>query len=153
MSEPAESAATATSRAGATDAKHILVVDDDPAICNMIREALAEAGYRTDCVADGAAAVAAVTVHRPDLILLDVRMPGVNGWDVLGQLRAQAGPQQPIVIMTGQYEGQDQALASGAQGYLAKPFDLDDLLECVDLHANLHLVVGNHDEEMHTPRN
>ena len=74
-----------------------------------------------------------------DLILLDVRMPGVDGWQVLDELRSAAGEQTPVVVMTAQYTGQDRALQSGAQGYLAKPFELADLISCVDLHSQLHL--------------
>jgi two-component system, OmpR family, response regulator len=117
----------------------ILVVDDDPTLSQFVADALEPEGYRTVRVANGEAAIAAVEVAKPDLILLDVQMPGINGWDVLRQLRAQAGPHQPIVVMTGQYAGQEQALGSGAQGYLAKPFDLDDLIECVDLHSSIKI--------------
>ena len=120
----------------------VLVVDDDAALCQFIADALEPEGYKTVRAADGHAALAAVEVSMPDLILLDVQMPGIDGWDVLGQLRAKAGPQRSIVVMTGQYEGQERALESGAQGYLAKPFDLDDLLECVDLHSSIKMENG-----------
>jgi CheY-like chemotaxis protein len=117
----------------------ILVVDDDESICQFVSEALEPEGYRTIVAANGQAALTAVAETNPDLILLDVQMPEVNGWEVLQRLRAQAGPHQPIVVMTGRYEGQDRALSSGAQGYLAKPFELNDLLECVDLHSNIKM--------------
>lgn len=126
--------------------KSVLVVDDDPDICRFITEALNEAGYTVNCARDGVSALQKVRGEPPDLILLDVHMPGIDGWDVLNQLRSAAGPQEPIVIMTGQYEGQERALASGAQGYLAKPFDLDDLVECVDLHANIQMTAGSDEE-------
>ncbi len=115
----------------------MLVVDDDGAVRGFIGDALGSEGYRVIEAEDGEHALAALGRESPDLILLDVNMPGINGWDVLRQLRAKAGPHQPIVVMTGQYTGQEQALASGAQGYLAKPFELDDLLESVDLHSRL----------------
>ncbi len=115
----------------------VLVVDDDAALCQFIADALEPEGYKTVRAGDGQAALTAVEVAAPDLILLDVHLPGTDGWDVLQQLRAKAGPHRSIVVMTGQYEGQEQALGSGAQGYLAKPFDLDDLLECVDLHSSI----------------
>jgi CheY-like chemotaxis protein len=66
-------------------------------------------------------------------------MPRVGGWDVLGRLRA-AGPQIPVVVMTGGFDAQDQALGAGAQGYLGKPFGLDDLLDAVEAHIGLRLV-------------
>lgn len=119
--------------------RFVLVVDDDQSLCHFVAEALTAEGYRTRCAADGREALAAVAETQPDLILLDVQMPNVNGWDVLRELRAQAGPHQPIVVMTGRYEGQERALSSGAQGYLAKPFELSDLLECVDLHSSIKM--------------
>ncbi len=72
-------------------------------------------------------------------ILLDVNMPVVDGWQVLEELRSAAGPQTPVVVMTAGYDAQDRALATGAQGYLGKPFELDDLIEAVDAHAGLTL--------------
>jgi CheY-like chemotaxis protein len=127
----------------------VLVVDDDPALRQFVADALDSEGFRTVRASNGEAALAAVEVSRPDLILLDVNMPGIDGWDVLRRLRAKAGPHQPIVVMTGQYAGQEQALSSGAQGYLAKPFDLDDLIECVDLHSSIK-IEGNLDERLGT---
>lgn len=117
----------------------VLVVDDDASLCRFIADALEPEGYKTVRAADGRTALTAVDVANPDLILLDVNMPGIDGWDVLSQLRAKAGPHRAIVVMTGQYEGQERALESGAQGYLAKPFDLDDLLESVDLHSRIKM--------------
>ena len=139
MSEPANRHEARPRVAASGRQQSVLVVDDDPAIRRFIMDALEEGGYRVRAAAEGASALASVEAERPDLILLDVRMPGINGWDVLNQLRSAAGPYCPIVIMTGQYEGQDQALGSGAQGYLAKPFGLDDLLESVELHIGLHI--------------
>jgi CheY-like chemotaxis protein len=139
MHEPANSDTTPHAGAAGAPRKSVLVVDDDAAIRQYVKDALQESGYGVRTATDGASALAAVEVERPDLILLDVRMPGINGWGVLNELRSAAGPHCPIVIMTGQYEGQDQALASGAQGYLAKPFELDDLLESVELHVGLHI--------------
>lgn len=124
------------------DARRILVVDDDPEIRRFIAVALGDAGYTVHLAASGSEALSRVTEHRPDLILLDVRMPGVDGWQVLDALRSAAGAHTPVVVMTASFTGQDQALRSGAQGYLAKPFELSDLLECVDLHSRLALDDG-----------
>lgn len=128
-----------TSDVDASRQRVVLVVDDDDALCEFIIDALGAEGYKTLRASDGRAALEAERSSAPDLILLDVNVPGGNGWEVLRQLRAQAGPQRAIVVMTGQYEGQDQALSSGAQGYLGKPFGLDDLLECVDLHSRIRI--------------
>jgi two-component system OmpR family response regulator len=78
-----------------------------------------------------------VRARRPDLIMLDVNLPGVDGWGVLNELRAAAGEQTPVVVMTGGFLAQEQALASGAQGYLGKPFELDELINAVGAHVGL----------------
>ena len=119
--------------------RRILVVDDDASIRTFVEHALGDAGYDVALAANGEQALADVAAAAPHLILLDVRMPGVDGWQVLDALRSAAGDQTPVVVMTAEYTGQEQALASGAQGYLAKPFELDDLLDCVDLHSSLRL--------------
>ncbi|MGH2603837.1 MAG: response regulator transcription factor [Dehalococcoidia bacterium] len=115
----------------------VLVVDDDHEILAVVRDVLESEGYKVETAANGEDALAAVARLLPDLIMLDVNMPQVDGWEVLGRLRAAAGPQTPVVVMTAGYLAQDQALASGAQGYLGKPFDLDDLLSAVGAHAGL----------------
>lgn len=120
-------------------ARRILVVDDDASIRGFVTQALGDEGYAVRQATNGAEALVAVQEARPNLILLDVRMPGVDGWQVLDELRSLAGPQTPVVVMTASFTGQDRALSSGAQGYLAKPFELTDLLDCVDLHSRLHL--------------
>ncbi|HLZ68520.1 MAG TPA: response regulator transcription factor [Dehalococcoidia bacterium] len=120
----------------------VLVVDDDQEIRRFIQVALTDSGYEVQLAASGAEALRTLGSSRPDLILLDVRMPGVDGWQVLDALRSAAGEQTPVVVMTASFTGQDQALRSGAQGYLAKPFELSDLLACVDLHSRLALDPG-----------
>ncbi len=88
---------------------------------------------------------------RPDLILLEVTMPGVNGWQVLEELRGAAGPQTPVVVMTAGYLAQDRALSSGAQGYLGKPFEVQDLVEAVQAHAGLRLQGGTEEIRREIP--
>ena len=136
-----------SSQAESGEPRLILVVDDDPEVCQFISEALDAEGYRTVIASDGEQALRALADCKPNLILLDVQMPHMDGWCVLEQLRAQAGPAQPIVVITGRYEGQDRALSTGAQGYLAKPFDLQDLLDCVDLHSSIEM--ESNTERMH----
>lgn len=126
---------------GHGQARRILVVDDDGGIRSFVTQALEEEGYVVEQAGTGGDALASVAVAPPNLILLDVRMPGVDGWQVLDELRSAAGPQTPVVVMTASYSGQDRALQSGAQGYLAKPFELTDLLDCVNLHSRLRLTV------------
>lgn len=117
----------------------VLVVDDEQDIVNVIRLALEGEGYQVEVARNGSQALQTVERRRPDLILLDVNMPGVDGWEVLNQLRAAAGTQTPVVVMTAGYDAQAQALDSGAQGYLGKPFELDDLFGAVQAHIGLPL--------------
>ena len=131
--------------------RRVLVVDDDAGIREFVRQALGEEGYDVRQAATGAEALEFLAGGQPDLILLDVRMPGVDGWQVLDELRSAAGPQTPVVVMTASWTGQDRALQSGAQGYLAKPFELVDLLNCVDLHSKLQLT-ADHSETAVAPK-
>lgn len=120
----------------------VLVVDDDEATRLLIADALTAEGYTVRAAASGPEAIRSVRRKRPDLILLDVNMPGVDGWQVLEELRGAAGPQTPVVVMTAGYLAQDRALSSGAQGYLGKPFEVQDLVEAVQAHAGLRLRGG-----------
>ena len=115
----------------------ILVVDDNPMNVEILQGRLAAQGYEIVTAADGEEALSAATAQQPDLILLDVNLPGVDGWAVLGELRAAAGEQTPVVVMTAGYDAQAQALETGAQGYLGKPFELDELLDAVGAHLGL----------------
>jgi len=122
----------------------VLVVDDDHDICALIADALDEHGYEVETATSGEAALRAVGARRPDLVMLDVNMPGIDGWDVLNELRAAAGDQTPVVVMTAGFDAQERALATGAQGYLSKPFDLDDLQHAVGAHIGLPMQ-GSHE--------
>jgi CheY-like chemotaxis protein len=108
----------------------ILIVDDDAAIRAAISEILESEGYRVSTAADGAAALRQIEETSPALVLLDMRMPGMNGWDVAAALH-QRGSTVPILVMTAAQDARRWAEQVGAHGYLAKPFDLDDLLTAV----------------------
>jgi two-component system response regulator MprA len=126
-------------RDGATSerGRHVLVVDDEQDILAFVQAALEQEGYSVSLATDGREALTAIATRQPDLMLLDVNMPDVDGWAVLRELRAAAGPQTPVVVMTAGYNAQTQALGSGAQGYLGKPFELDDLLSAAAAHVGL----------------
>lgn len=109
----------------------ILIVDDDAAIRAAISEILEMEGYTVITVADGAAALRQIEEEAPALMLLDMRMPGINGWDVAHILQ-QRGSTVPILVMTAAQDARRWAEQIGASGYLAKPFDLDDLLAAVE---------------------
>ncbi len=104
--------------------KRVLVVDDNHVIQEILKQFLSK-GYSVEVVGNASQALAAVVKKNPDVILLDVRMPGVDGISLLKSLR-EMGVQTPIFVMTGYDSTQValEALESGATGYLPKPFDL-----------------------------
>jgi two-component system response regulator (stage 0 sporulation protein F) len=104
--------------------KRVLVVDDNPVIQDILRQFLGK-GYQVDAVGNASQGLAAVVQKSPDVLLLDVRMPGVDGLSLLKSLRGM-GVNAPIFVMTGYDSTQValEALENGATGYLPKPFDL-----------------------------
>lgn len=109
----------------------ILAVDDDRAIRDFVQMALEEEGYGVLLAGDGAEALELLEGTRPDLILLDMRMPRVNGYQFAEAYREMPGPHAPIVVLTAANDAAGAASEIGANGYLAKPFDLEDLLRIV----------------------
>ena len=109
----------------------ILVVDDDPSIRATVSEILELEGYPVETAADGAEALQAVERVRPALVLLDMRMPVLDGWGFARALR-ERGVELPIVVMTAAQNARTWAAEIRAAGYLAKPFDLLDLLTTVE---------------------
>jgi two-component system response regulator MprA len=106
----------------------ILVVDDDPRLAATLRRALAYEGYEVAVAADGAAALAAARAGPPDLVVLDVMLPGLDGVEVCRRLRAAGDV--PILMLTARDATADRVrgLDSGADDYLVKPFAYEELL-------------------------
>lgn len=109
----------------------ILVVDDDAQIRQVLQLALEDHGWRTVAVADGQAAVAWLTQQRPAVLLLDISLPGVDGTDVADQVRARHGSAVPIVVLTADERATEKAQRVGAVAYFHKPFDLHQLIACL----------------------
>ncbi len=109
----------------------ILVVDDDPALLATVADLLELEGHRVMRAEDGQAALEAVEQLQPSLILLDMRMPMLDGWEFARQL-GNRGITLPIVVMTAAQNARGWAEEIGAAGFLAKPFDIDDLLATVE---------------------
>src|SRR5881397_3018047 len=107
----------------------ILIVDDEPEIVRGLEDNLRFEGYQTLTAANGADALAVAAREAPDLIVLDLMMPVVSGWDVCRTLRAQ-GIDVPIIMLTARGEEADRVrgLELGADDYLTKPFSLRELL-------------------------
>jgi two-component system response regulator MprA len=109
-------------------ASRVLVVDDDAKITGFLRRALAYEGYQVDVAGGGAAALAHALQAPPDVVVLDVMMPGLDGLEVCRRLRA--GGDVPVLMLTARDEVADrvEGLDAGADDYLAKPFALEELL-------------------------
>ncbi|MGH9313051.1 MAG: response regulator transcription factor [Vicinamibacterales bacterium] len=109
----------------------ILVVEDDRDIADLIAHALAKAGYEADRVASGSDALAAARAAAPDAIILDLMLPGLDGFDVCRALRAQDGTASiPIIMLTARGEESDRVagLELGADDYVTKPFSAKELV-------------------------
>ncbi|HWU02661.1 MAG TPA: response regulator transcription factor [Novosphingobium sp.] len=107
---------------------HILVVDDEPGILRALRSALRAVGHVVSVASDGNAAIATVTVENPDVILLDLGLPDMDGKDVISQLRGQCAT--PIIVISARHAEEEKiaALDRGADDYVDKPFVLGELL-------------------------
>jgi two-component system, chemotaxis family, chemotaxis protein CheY len=112
----------------------VLVVDDDEAILGFIHEILADEGYEVLEAIDGAEALRIVQQRPPDLILLDMRMPVMDGWQFAEAYRALPGPHAPLIVLTAARDASEIAAEIQAPGYLAKPFGIDELLAVVERH-------------------
>ncbi len=111
---------------------HILIVDDEEAVCWALQRALTRDGHRVAVAASAEEAFVLASKQRPDAIVLDVRLPGLDGLSALGQLRQLSGD-APVIVVTafGNLSTAVSAVEGGAFDYLAKPFDLDQALEIV----------------------
>ncbi len=109
----------------------VLVVDDDEGIREFVAIALSDEGYEVATATDGAAALELVEQRPPAVILLDMRMPVMDGWAFTREYRRRPGPHAPIVVVTAARDAGDRAAQIGAEGVLPKPFRLAELLDVV----------------------
>lgn len=112
--------------------KKIMIVDDEPKIIRFIAANLKSLGFETVACQSGAEALEKVEAEDPDLILLDLMMPGMDGFEVLRRLRTYSSV--PVIMLTARSNGADkvQGLNLGADDYLTKPFSLDELFARVN---------------------
>lgn len=111
--------------------QRILVVDDEPDITALVAYHLAKAGYRVSTAASGAEALRAAREERPDLVILDLMLPGVSGYDVLADLRGMDETRDVgVILLTARREEADRirGLSLGADDYLTKPFSPQELI-------------------------
>jgi CheY-like chemotaxis protein len=116
-------------------AGNVLVVDDQIEIVELVVDFLRDEGYSVRGVTDGAAALAAIEAQPPAMVLLDMFMPHMTGGELWAHLRHQSVSDIPVVLMTASPSAAQNLLAQGATDYLAKPFDLDQLLACVERYV------------------
>ena len=109
--------------------KRVLVVEDDPSIARLLEVELADAGYDVEIAATGAAGLAAIEREEPAIVVLDVRLPDVDGLSVCRQAR-RSGHSMPILMLTALDRVGDRVIGldAGADDYLAKPFAIEELL-------------------------
>jgi excisionase family DNA binding protein len=110
----------------------VLVVDDDARVREVVRVALELEGYEVDEAGSADAGMQAIAERKPDLILLDVMMPHVDGWEMLRRIQEQHGADAiPVVMFSGQAELEvgSEAASQGVRGFVGKPFDLRRLVE------------------------
>ncbi|NJD92001.1 MAG: response regulator [Geobacter sp.] len=115
--------------------KHILIVEDEESLLKLESILLASKGYRVTAVSDGTAALKAVAGDRPDLVLLDIMMPGIDGFEVCKRIKsAPETASIPVVMLTAKKSTFDQTrgLEAGAAAYVTKPFKSQKIAEVIE---------------------
>jgi two-component system, OmpR family, response regulator len=110
----------------------VLIVEDDPDLLVVLRVNLTAMGVEPILAGDGRTAISRIQSERPDAVVLDVMLPGIDGWSVLEDLHAMGDP-VPIVVCSAKkdIEDMERARELGASGYVIKPFDIDRLVDAV----------------------
>jgi two-component system response regulator ResD len=112
----------------------VLVVDDEPTIAEVVARYLDRAGYQTSVAGDGLEAIEVAATQRPDLVVLDLMLPGLDGLEVMRRLRAQDRDRVAVILLTAKGEESDRVigLRLGADDYVVKPFSPAELVARVD---------------------
>lgn len=119
--------------------RHVVLIEDEPNITEAIRFLLTRDGWQVDTHADGSDAVEVIRAAAPDLVILDVMLPGKSGMEILKDLRAEAGlARLPVLMLTARGQARDREMAekAGVSRFMTKPFSNTEVLTAVrDLHA------------------
>jgi DNA-binding response OmpR family regulator len=117
----------------------VLVIDDEPGMRSLMRRGLRLAGYVVETVDGGEAGLEAASRERPDLVLLDLMMPGLDGFETLERLCA-IEPRPKVIVLSGRDEPEDRLRAASANLFLVKPIAFDQLLESIQAAIALPLI-------------
>ena len=112
--------------------KRVLIAEDEPHIVESLSFVLQRKGYEVEAVFDGETALAQLRSHRPDVMILDVMLPRVNGFEVLKQVKSDAALHSvPVIILTAKGQAQDRRMAEeiGADGFMTKPFSNQEVID------------------------
>jgi DNA-binding response OmpR family regulator len=118
--------------------ENVLIVDDDLDLAMAVQMALEASGYSTTLAANGREALDAVRENMPSLIILDMMMPVMNGWEFAREFNAKYGRAAPILVLTAAENAKARAAEIDADGVIAKPFDTRKLLAAVRSVAEQH---------------
>lgn len=117
------------SGAASLDGVHVLIVEDRPTISQLIALAVEAEGGMTAAAGDAPGAIAQARKRKPDVVLLDLLLPGTGGDSLIATLRALPGcATLPVVVLSGAESGLSRSIAAGAEAFLAKPFDIHELI-------------------------
>jgi len=121
-------AGSARLRDGIAAPKTVLVVEDDASVARLVRDGLERAGFTAIVAADGEAGVEAARRHQPDVIVLDIMLPKLDGWAVASRLRASKPTAGIPILMVSIIADRPRGLEAGAVDYMTKPFTMSELL-------------------------
>jgi DNA-binding response OmpR family regulator len=117
--------------------KHILVVDDEPTICELVADTLRESGFSVDTAPNGAEALERMRRHLPHAMVLDLMMPRLDATGLVARMRLEPRfASVPILIVTASYGAHEAAEQLGANALLTKPFELDELVAVIGALAD-----------------
>lgn len=134
MSELRPETSSGRKRVKDVDRKRVLVIDDDMPLRGMLAAALRQHGFQVLLAGDGAEGQRALNIHHPHVILLDLAMPNVNGWDFLQRLKETGHlGRVPVIVVSAHLRVEPQAiLQMGVTAILPKPFNLEDLISLIE---------------------
>jgi CheY-like chemotaxis protein len=118
--------------------KTVLIVDDDDDLREAMADLLRLRGFNVIQAANGREALERLTAGLPGVILLDMKMPIMNGWEFAAAFRDKYDDAAPIIVLTAAADAQARAIENGADGWLCKPFDTADLYSVIDRHIAAH---------------